>query len=38
MGLDTKAGFNTVGVGHGYGDGYPLEVLTRWISEIEFIH
>ena len=36
--VDAIGGWKTAGVGHGYGDGYPLDVLMRWISEIEFIH
>ena len=36
--VDAIGGWKTAGVGHGYGEGYPLEVLMRWISEIEFIH
>ena len=36
MELDTKAGWKTAGVGHGYGEGYTVDVLMRWISGIEF--
>ena len=36
--VDAIGGWKTAGVGHGYGDGYPLDVLARWISELEFIH
>ena len=31
---DAIGGWKTAGVGHGYGDGYPLEVLERWITKI----
>ena len=36
--VDAIGGWKTAGVGHGYGDGYTVDVLTRWISELEFIH
>ena len=36
MRLDTEAGWKTAGVGHGYGNGYKVNVLMRWSSGIEF--
>lgn len=32
--VDQIGGWQTEGVGHGYGRGYPLEVLARWIARI----
>ena len=32
--VDAIGGWKTSGVGHGYGNGYPLEVLGRWIIKI----
>ena len=32
--VDAIGGWKTAGVGHGYGDGYPLEVLERWMMKI----
>ena len=29
--VDAIGGWKTSGVGHGYGNGYPLEVLARWL-------
>lgn len=31
--VDQIGGWTTEGVGHGYGTGYPLEVLARWMSK-----
>ena len=28
-------GWKTSGVGHGYGNGYPLEVLEKWLLKME---
>ncbi|MDA0801277.1 MAG: tyrosine-type recombinase/integrase [Proteobacteria bacterium] len=33
--VDAIGGWKTSGVGHGYGNGYPLEVLEKWMSKIE---
>lgn len=30
--VDQIGGWQTEGVGHGYGKGYPLEVLTKWMK------
>ncbi|WP_341863201.1 DUF6538 domain-containing protein [Gymnodinialimonas sp. 57CJ19] len=30
--VDQIGGWQTEGVGHGYGDGYPLEVLAKWMK------
>lgn len=30
--VDQIGGWQTDGVGHGYGDGYPLSILHRWMS------
>ena len=32
--VDDIGGWKTSGVGHGYGNGYPLEVLERWMKKI----
>jgi hypothetical protein len=32
--VDAIGGWKTAGVGHGYGDGYPLEVFERWMKKI----
>ena len=32
--VDAIDGWKTAGVGHGYGDGYPLEVLEKWMMKI----
>jgi integrase len=32
--VDQIGGWTTQGVGHGYGDGYPLEVLHRWMKKL----
>jgi integrase len=32
--VDQLGGWLTHGVGHGYGDGYPLHVLHKWMSAI----
>ncbi len=31
---DAIGGWKTSGVGHGYGNGYPLEVLEKWMEKI----
>ena len=31
---DQIGGWATDGVGQGYGSGYPIEVLHRWLSKI----
>ena len=33
--VDAIGGWKTSGVGHGYGNGYPLEVLEKWMNKIE---
>ncbi|MCW1841315.1 tyrosine-type recombinase/integrase [Prosthecomicrobium hirschii] len=33
--VDAIGGWTTQGVGHGYGSGYPLDVLHRWMMVIE---
>ena len=33
--VDAIGGWKTSGVGHGYGNGYPLEVLEKWRNKIE---
>jgi len=33
--VDQIGGWNTEGVGHGYGDGYPDHVLRRWLQKVE---
>ena len=32
--VDAIGGWKTSGVGHGYGNGYPLDVLNRWMNKI----
>ena len=32
--VDAIRGWKTSGVGHGYGNGYPLDVLNRWMNKI----
>ena len=32
--VDAIGGWKTSGVGHGYGNGYPLEVLNKWMQKI----
>ena len=32
--VDAIGGWKTNGVGHGYGNGYPLKVLKRWMEKI----
>jgi len=32
--VDAIGGWKTSGVGHGYGNGYPLDVLGRWMMKI----
>ena len=31
---DAIGGWKTSGVGYGYGNGYPLEVLDKWIKNL----
>ena len=33
--VDAIGGWKTSGVGHGYGNGYPLEVSEKWMNKIE---
>ena len=33
--VDAIGGWKTSGVGHGYGNGYPLEVLEKWMNKFE---
>lgn len=32
--VDQIGGWQTDGVGHGYGKGYPLEVLRKWMKAV----
>ena len=32
--VDAIGGWKTSGVGHGYGNGYPLEVLEKWMDKL----
>ena len=32
--VDAIGGWKTSGIGHGYGNGYPIEVLGRWMKEL----
>ena len=32
--VDAIGGWKTSGVGQGYGNGYPLAVLERWMGKI----
>jgi integrase len=32
--VDAIGGWKTSGIGHGYGNGYPLQVLERWMKKI----
>ena len=32
--VDSIGGWKASGIGHGYGNGYPLEVLNRWMKRI----
>ena len=32
--VDQIGGWQTNGVGHGYGEGYPIEVLHEWLSKV----
>jgi integrase len=34
--VDAIGGWNTSGIGHGYGNDYPLEVLNRWMKRIKY--
>ena len=33
--IDAIGGWTTTGVGHGYGKGYSLDVLDKWMRKIE---
>ena len=33
--VDVIGGWKTSRVGHGYGSGYPLEVLEKWLLKME---
>lgn len=33
--VDQIGGWNTEGVGHGYGEGYPDDVLRKWLQRVE---
>ena len=33
--VDAIGGWKTSGIGHGYGNGYPLGVLEKWMNKIE---
>lgn len=33
--VDQLGGWHTEGVGHGYGEGYPLNVLEKWMKAVE---
>ena len=35
--IDAIGGWKTAGVGHGYGNGYPLEVLGRWLEAMTLL-
>ncbi len=32
--VDEIGGWKTSGIGHGYGNGYPIEVLGKWMNKI----
>jgi hypothetical protein len=32
--VDQIGGWQTEGVGHSYGTGYPLEVLAKWMANV----
>jgi integrase len=32
--VDAIGGWKTSGIGHGYGNGYPIEVLGKWMKEL----
>ncbi|MEH6752076.1 MAG: integrase, partial [Paracoccaceae bacterium] len=32
--VDQIGGWQTEGVGHGYGSGYPLDVLRKWMKAV----
>ena len=32
--IDAIGGWKTSGIGHGYGNGYPIEVLGKWMNKI----
>jgi integrase len=34
--VDAIGGWKTSGIGHGYGNGYPLEVLSKWMMRITY--
>ena len=33
--IDQIGGWTTTGIGHGYGKGYSVEILAKWMSKIE---
>jgi len=35
--VDAIGAWKTSGVGHGYGNGYPLEVLEKWLKKISLV-
>ena len=35
--IDAIGGWKTAGVGHGYGNGYPLEELGRWLEAMTLL-
>jgi site-specific recombinase XerD len=35
---DAIGGWQTNGIGHGYGKGYPLEIRHKWLEKIALIH
>ncbi|PWE28382.1 integrase [Maritimibacter sp. 55A14] len=35
--VDQIGGWQTEGVGHGYGNGYPLEVLAKWMEQVYLV-
>jgi hypothetical protein len=32
--VDAIGGWKTSGVSHGYGNGYPLDVLKKWMDKL----
>ena len=35
--VDAIGGWKTSGNGHGYGNGYPLEVLAKWMEAMTLL-
>ena len=33
--IDQIGGWTTTGIGHGYGKGYSLDIMAKWMSKIE---